>query len=98
MVAKIGLDTAENEPCKVCPLSAYRSPRCDFDTEEECWSTPPDECWTNTDPDSPPVDEAGNPLNCESQMTCHSKSVGCPVYCGDGEVAESGRRPSRAAS
>ena len=21
-------DTAENEPCKVCPLSAYRSPRC----------------------------------------------------------------------
>ena len=20
-------DTAENEPCKVCPLSAYRSPR-----------------------------------------------------------------------
>ena len=71
---------------------------CDFDTEEECWSTPPDECWTNTDPDSPPVDEAGNPLNCESQMTCHSKSVGCPVYCGDGEVAESGRRPSGAAS
>ena len=25
--AKIGFDTAENEPCRVCPLSAYRSPR-----------------------------------------------------------------------
>ena len=23
-VAKVGFDTAENEPCKVCPLSAYR--------------------------------------------------------------------------
>ena len=22
-----GVDTAENEPCKVCPLSVYRSPR-----------------------------------------------------------------------
>ena len=28
LLAKIGVDTAENEPCKVCPLSAYRSPRC----------------------------------------------------------------------
>ena len=27
LLAKIGVDTAENEPCKVCPLSAYRSPR-----------------------------------------------------------------------
>ena len=27
LLAKIGFDTAENEPCKVCPLSAYRSPR-----------------------------------------------------------------------
>ena len=27
LIAKIGFDTAENEPCKVCPLSAYRSPR-----------------------------------------------------------------------
>ena len=26
-IAKIDFDTAENEPCKVCPLSAYRSPR-----------------------------------------------------------------------
>ena len=26
-LAKFGFDTAENEPCKVCPLSAYRSPR-----------------------------------------------------------------------
>ena len=25
-LAKIGFDTAENEPCKVCPLCAYRSP------------------------------------------------------------------------
>ena len=24
-----GVDTAENEPCKVCPLSVYRSPRFD---------------------------------------------------------------------
>ena len=27
MVAKIGFGTAENEPCKVCPLSVYGSPR-----------------------------------------------------------------------
>ena len=28
LVAIIGFDTEENEPCKVCPLSAYISPRC----------------------------------------------------------------------
>ena len=27
LLAKFGFDTAENEPYKVCPLSAYRSPR-----------------------------------------------------------------------
>ena len=27
LLAKIGFDTAENAPCKVCPLSAYRSLR-----------------------------------------------------------------------
>ena len=27
VLAKFGFDTAENEPCKVCPLCAYRSPR-----------------------------------------------------------------------
>ena len=27
LLAKFGFDTAENEPCKACPLSAYRSPR-----------------------------------------------------------------------
>ena len=27
LFAKVGFDTAENEPCEVCPLSAYRSPR-----------------------------------------------------------------------
>ena len=27
LLAKFGFDTADNEPCKVCPLSAYRSPR-----------------------------------------------------------------------
>ena len=26
-----GVDTAENEPCKVCPLSVYRSPRSFWD-------------------------------------------------------------------
>ena len=26
-LAKFGFDTADNGPCKVCPLSAYRSPR-----------------------------------------------------------------------
>ena len=25
LLAKLGFDTAANEPCKVCPLSAYRS-------------------------------------------------------------------------
>ena len=29
LIAKIGFDTAENEPSKVCPLSVYRSPRYD---------------------------------------------------------------------
>ena len=27
LVAIIGFDTEENEPCKVCPLSVYISPR-----------------------------------------------------------------------
>ena len=27
LLAKIGFDTEENEPCKVCPLSMYRSRR-----------------------------------------------------------------------
>ena len=27
LAAQIGFDTAENEACKVCPLSVYRSPR-----------------------------------------------------------------------
>ena len=31
LLAKIGVDTAENEPCKVCPLSLYRSPRFSFE-------------------------------------------------------------------
>ena len=26
-LAIVGVDTADNEPCKVCPLSVYRSPR-----------------------------------------------------------------------
>ena len=26
-IAKVGFDTAESEPCKVCPLSVYSSPR-----------------------------------------------------------------------
>ena len=25
LLSTVGFDTAENEPCKVCPLSAYRS-------------------------------------------------------------------------
>ena len=34
LLAKFGFDTAENEPCKVCPLSADRSPRseCELQT------------------------------------------------------------------
>ena len=27
LLAKFSFDTAANEPCKICPLSAYRSPR-----------------------------------------------------------------------
>ena len=27
LLAKFGFDTVENEPCKVCPLSAHGSPR-----------------------------------------------------------------------
>ena len=62
------------------------APTCDFDTEEECWSTPPDECWETAFDGYAAVDSYGDPLNCESEMTCHPKSVGCPVYCADGEV------------
>ena len=35
LVATFGFDTAVNEPCKVCPLSAYRSPRCSPRGERE---------------------------------------------------------------
>ena len=31
LLAKFGFNTAENEPCNVCPLSVYRSPRFDLD-------------------------------------------------------------------
>ena len=34
LLAKIGFDTAENEPFQVCPLSAYRSPRSWLTTEQ----------------------------------------------------------------
>ena len=34
-VAKFGFDTTDNEPCKVCPLSAYRSPRYAGDVEDQ---------------------------------------------------------------
>ena len=30
LLPKFGFDAADNEPCKVCPLSAYRSPRYDY--------------------------------------------------------------------
>ena len=33
LLAKFGFDTVENEPCKVCPLSAYRSPRSNKEIE-----------------------------------------------------------------
>ena len=35
LLATFGFDTAENEPCKVCPLSAYRSPRYDSGGEHK---------------------------------------------------------------
>ena len=36
LLAKFGFDAAENEPCKVCPLSAYGSPRSGlFDVLED---------------------------------------------------------------
>ena len=42
LLAKFGLDTAENEPCKVCPLSAYRSPRYDPEAMgEDIWHEHP---------------------------------------------------------
>ena len=39
------------------------APTCDFDTEEECWSTPPDECWETVFDGYAPVDSYGDPLN-----------------------------------
>ena len=35
MLAKIGFDTVENDPCKACQLSARRSPREVFITSLE---------------------------------------------------------------
>ena len=35
LLANFGFDTAENEPCKVCPLSVYRSPWCPEHQEKE---------------------------------------------------------------
>ena len=35
LLAKFGFDTAENEPCKGCPLSVYRSPRFDISVDAE---------------------------------------------------------------
>ena len=35
LLAKFGFDTAENEPCKVCPLSVYISPRWVVRGQEE---------------------------------------------------------------
>ena len=35
LLAKFGFDTAENEPCKVCPLSAYGSPRSERELEPD---------------------------------------------------------------
>ena len=35
LLAEFGFDTAENEPCKVCPLSAYISPRLPRQVIEE---------------------------------------------------------------
>ena len=37
LLAKFGFDTAENEPCEVCPLSAYRSPRFEEANLKELW-------------------------------------------------------------
>ena len=31
LLTKFGFDIAENETCKVYPLSMYRSPRCDLE-------------------------------------------------------------------
>ena len=39
LLAKFGFDTAENEPCKICPLSVYRSPRYECtDSTDDMWS------------------------------------------------------------
>ena len=39
LLAKLGFDTAENEPCKFCPLSVYRSPRFPLRMSEEDLAT-----------------------------------------------------------
>ena len=38
LLAKIGVDTAENEPCQVCPLSAYGYPRFVLDGTKELFA------------------------------------------------------------
>ena len=49
LLAKFGFDTAENESCKVCPLSAYRSPRCFVTPVEVGYYDPyiPELFWVN---------------------------------------------------
>ena len=44
LLAKFGFDTAENEPCKVCPLSASPDPPGDPNTGEE------HDCYAKTRP------------------------------------------------
>ena len=40
-LAKFGFDTIDNEPCKVCPLSAYRYPRLSRLRERTAKTVPP---------------------------------------------------------
>jgi hypothetical protein len=58
-----------------CPV-----PPCDYDTEMECWSNPPEACWY--DGIDPVTNET---LNCESTMSCSPAETGCPVTCGEFE-------------
>ena len=57
LLATFGFDTAENEPCKDCPLSAYRSPRrrCGHRqnlTEETKRLVSQTQTWSQTSPGS----------------------------------------------
>ena len=94
LLAKIGVDTAENEPLQVCPLSAYRSPRSVLRVKDPAPAEATAES-TNNKPAlvNDKISEKRKPIPNLKEDDAAAPSPPAGVT-----VAESGRRPSAAAS